>query len=78
MLDDISLSSDGLEFDEIASVACCLHGLSFAILKGRRADAGAGKAAFSAALGLDRNRTNLSFAPIGRNTKVPARHEALE
>ena len=78
MLDDISLSSDGLEFDEIASFAYGLHGFSFAILDGRRADAGAGKAAFSAALGLDRNRTNLSLSPLRRNNKVPARHEALE
>ena len=78
MLDDISLSSDGLEFDEIASFACGLRGLAAAILDGRRADAGAGKAAFSAALGVDGNRTNLPLAPITGNNKVPTRHEALE
>ena len=78
MLDDISLPSDGLEFDEIASFACGLHGIAFAILKGCRPDAGAGKAACSAALGLDGNRTDLSLAPITGNNKVPARHEALE
>ena len=78
MFDDISLPSDGLEFDEIASFACGLRGLAAAILDGRRADAGAGKAAFSAILGVDGNRTNLSLAPIRRDNKVPARHEPLE
>ena len=78
MLDDISLSSDGLEFDEIASFAFDLHGLAAAILDGRRADAEAGKAAFSAALGVDRNRLGFPLAPITGNNKVPARHEALE
>ena len=78
MLDDISLSSDGLEFDEIASFAFGLRGLAFAILKGRRSDAGAGDSACSATLGVDGNRGGFSFAPIGRDDKVPARHEALE
>ena len=78
MLDDIGLPCGRLELDQIASFAFGFDGLAFAILDGRRSDAGAGKAACSAALGVDRNRRGFSLTPIGGDNKVSTRHEALE
>ena len=78
LFDEVSLPCGGLELDAIVSFDCGLDGIAFTVLDGGRADAGAGKAACSAASGVDGNRRGFPITPFTGDNKVASGYEALE